>query len=94
MTVLSSHVRKAVRLVVRWLSECEVVSSDGNGVDGLHGGGLTLKDELGEHVGHEMLGAEEDGDVAARVHDNVVLDAGEPAAKCPAATFCSTSRHC
>ena len=36
MTVVSSHVRKAVRVVVvvQWLSEWEVFSSDGSGLAG------------------------------------------------------------
>ena len=81
MTVVSSHVRKAVRVVVvQWLSEWDVVSWDGLGVGGFHGGGLTLKNELGIHVGHEMPGGEEHGDVAARVHDYVLFASGEPPA--------------
>ena len=49
-------------------------------VGGFHGGGLALKNELGIHVGHEMPGGEEHGDVAARVHDDVLLASGEPPA--------------
>ena len=49
------------------------------GGGGFHGGGLDLENELGAHVGHEMLGGEEHGDVAARVHDDVLIVAsGEP----------------
>ena len=54
-----------------------------SGVGGFHGGGLALKDELGVHVRHEMLGGEEHGDVAARVHDDVRVRAE--------ATSCLTS---
>ena len=50
------------------------------GVDGFHGGGLALKNELGIHVGHEMPGGQEHGDVAARVHDDVLFAFGEPPA--------------
>ena len=49
-------------------------------VGGFHGGGLTLKNELGVHIGHEMPGGEEHGDVAARVHDDVLFASGEPPA--------------
>ena len=38
------------------------------------------ENELGIHVGHEMPGGEEYGDVAARVHDDVLLASGEPPA--------------
>ena len=48
------------------------------GVEGFHGGGLALKNELGIHVGHEMPGGQEHGDVAARVHDDVLFASGEP----------------
>ena len=50
------------------------------GVDGFHGGGLALENELGIHVGHEMPGGQEHGDVAARVHDDVLFAFGEPPA--------------
>ena len=50
------------------------------GVGGFHGGGHALKNELGVHVGHEMPGGEEHGDVAARVHDDVLFAFGEPPA--------------
>ena len=43
-----------------------------------HGGGLALENELGVHVGHEMPGGEEHGDVAARVHDDVLFASSEP----------------
>ena len=49
-------------------------------VGGFHGGDLALENELGTHVGHEMPGGEEHGDVAARVHDDVLLASGEPSA--------------
>ena len=49
-------------------------------VDGFHGGGLALENELGIHVGHAMPGGEEHGDVAARVHDDVLFASGEPPA--------------
>ena len=39
-----------------------------------------MKNELGVHVGHEMLGGEEHGDVAARVHDDVLFASSEPPA--------------
>ena len=42
-------------------------------VGGFHGGGLALENELDVHVGHEMRGGEEHADVAARVHDDVLL---------------------
>ena len=45
-----------------------------------HGGGLALENELGVHVGHEMPGGEEHGDVAARVHDDVLFASSEPPA--------------
>ena len=48
------------------------------GVGGFHGGGLALENELGIHVGHEMPGGQEHGDVAARVHDDVLFAFGEP----------------
>ena len=48
------------------------------GVGGFRGGGLALKNELGGHVRHETPGGEEHGDVAARVHDDVLLASGEP----------------
>ena len=47
-------------------------------VEGFHGGGLALKNGLGIHVGHEMPGGQEHGDVAARVHDDVLFAFGEP----------------
>ena len=34
--------------------------------------------ELGIHVGHEMPGGQEHGDVTARVHDDVLFAFGEP----------------
>ena len=49
-------------------------------VGGFHGGGLALKNELGIHVGHEMPGGKEYGDVAARVHDDVLFASSEPPA--------------
>ena len=52
MTVLSSHVRNAVRVVVvQKLSDWEKVSSDGK-VGEFHGGSLALNNELGVHVWH------------------------------------------
>ena len=50
------------------------------GVGGFHGGGLAMKNELTIHVGHEMPGGEEHGDVAARVHDDVLFASGKPPA--------------
>ena len=50
------------------------------GVDGFHGVGLAEKKELGVHVKHEMPGGEKHGDVAARVHEDVLLASGEPPA--------------
>ena len=49
-------------------------------VEGFHCGSLALKNELGIHVGHEMPGGEEHGDVPARVHDDVLSASGEPPA--------------
>ena len=49
-------------------------------VEGFHGGDLALENELGIHVGHEMPGGEEQGDVAARVHDDVLFASSEPPA--------------
>ena len=49
-------------------------------VEGFDGGSLALKNELGIHVGHEMPGVEEHGDVAARVHDDVLFASSEPPA--------------
>ena len=43
-------------------------------VDGFHGGGIALENELGVNVGHEMPGGK------ARVHDDVLLASGEPPA--------------
>ena len=49
------------------------------GVGGSYGGGLALKKESGVLVRNEMPGGEDHGDVAARVHDDVLLLAsGEP----------------
>ena len=50
------------------------------GVGEFHGGGLATKNELGIHVGHWMPGGEEHGDVAARVHDNLLFASSEPPA--------------
>ena len=60
------------------------------GVGGFHGGGFALKNELGIHVGHEMPGGEEHGDVAARVHVRLWRATRVRAE----ATSCSTSRRC
>ena len=48
-------------------------------VGGFHGG-LALKNKWGVNVGHKMPAGEEHGDVAARVHDDVLLASSEPPA--------------
>ena len=76
---MSSHVRKAVRVVVvvvQWLSDWDVVTSDGLWLVGSTA--EVLENELGVHVGREMPGGEEHGDVAARVHDDVLFASSEP----------------
>ena len=50
------------------------------GVGGFHGGGLDLKNELGVHVKNDMPGGEENGDVVARVRDDVLIASEEPPA--------------